>query len=287
MRSVRNWFGVCLTLVSMATAGSQAQEKTVVVRPQDTGEALANPGMGWVLHHYDNIAFNYGGKLEPSDTVDDFPGVTTVYLRIAWSHQAEEGRFVWSVLDTPAQRWLDKGKQIALRISCSESFMRYATPQWVEKAGDKTNVEQHHPLRRRVPHERFAARDSQGDLLAFVEPSLGGRVEHGPDESAFFGLEVRPGDSQVDHRHTREIIDSIGRFELAAVVEGDVVIVVQDPTHAGIGECLARVLGADHNRLLRACEPAVAIDTRVRQTPNQFLTLCIIHSLAIGFLRSV
>jgi hypothetical protein len=138
MRSVRNWFGVSLILISMAAGGSLGQEKTVVVRPQDTGEPLANPGMGWVLHHYDNVAFNYGGKLEPSDTVDDFPGVTTVYLRIAWSYlEPEEGRFVWSVLDTPAQRWLDKGKQIALRISCSESFMRYATPQWVEKAGAK------------------------------------------------------------------------------------------------------------------------------------------------------
>jgi hypothetical protein len=136
MRSVRNWFVVSLILTLMAAAGLRAQEKTVVVRPQDTGEALANPGMGWVLHHYDNVAFNYGGKLEPSDTVDDFPGVTTVYLRIAWSYiEPEEGRFVWSALDTPAQRWLDKGKQIALRISCSESFMRYATPEWVEKAG--------------------------------------------------------------------------------------------------------------------------------------------------------
>ena len=78
------------------------------------------------------IAFNYGGKLEPSDTVDDFPGVGVVYLRIAWSYiEPQEGQFTWSVLDTPAQRWLDKGKQIALRISCSESFMRYATPEWV------------------------------------------------------------------------------------------------------------------------------------------------------------
>lgn len=138
MRNTRNWFGVCLLATLAAAAGSRAEEKTVVVRPVDTGEALANPGMGWVLHHYDNIAFHYGGKLEPSDTVDDFPGVTTVYLRIAWSHiEPQEGRFNWSVLDTPAQRWLDKGKRIALRISCSESFMRYATPQWVEQAGAK------------------------------------------------------------------------------------------------------------------------------------------------------
>ncbi|MGE5295138.1 MAG: beta-galactosidase [Solirubrobacterales bacterium] len=138
MRGTRIWFAICLILVLTSVASLHAGAIVVVVHPQDTGEALANPGMGWVLHHYDNIAFNYGGKLEPSDTVDDFPGVTTVYLRIAWSHlEPEEGRFNWSVLDTPAQRWLDKGKRIALRISCSESFMRYATPQWVEQAGAK------------------------------------------------------------------------------------------------------------------------------------------------------
>lgn len=138
MPSVKNRLDIVTFIMLTAAAAAWAKNGMVIVHPQDTGEALANPGMGWVLHHYDNVAFHYGGKLEPSDTVDDFPGVTTVYLRIAWSHiEPEEGRFNWSVLDTPAQRWLDKGKQIAIRISCSESFMRYATPEWVEKAGAK------------------------------------------------------------------------------------------------------------------------------------------------------
>lgn len=138
MPSARSRLDIIAFIALAAATTAWAGDKTIVVHPQDTGEALANPGMGWVLHHYDNVAFHYGGKLEPSDTVHDFPGVTVVYLRIAWSHiEPEEGRFNWSVLDTPAQRWLDKGKQIALRISCSESFMRYATPRWVEKAGAK------------------------------------------------------------------------------------------------------------------------------------------------------
>ena len=133
MRHTKGRLNIASLIVLTALATARTEAGTITVRPEDTGEALANRGMGWVLHHYDNIAFHYGGKLEPSDTVDDFPGVTTVYLRIAWSHiEPEEGRFNWSVLDTPAQRWLDKGKQIALRISCSESFMRYATPEWVE-----------------------------------------------------------------------------------------------------------------------------------------------------------
>ncbi len=136
--NVGKWFAVAVLAVLMVGSAFAADEKTTVVRPQDTGAALVNPGMGWVLHHYDNVAANYGSRLEPSDTVDDFPGVGAVYLRIAWSYlEPQEGQFNWSVLDTPAQRWLDKGKQIALRISCSESFMRYATPEWVQKAGAK------------------------------------------------------------------------------------------------------------------------------------------------------
>ena len=122
----------------MAVSGAVAQDGWVTMRPQDTGEALANPGMGWVLHYYDNIPDNYGSRLAPSDTVDDFPGLSVVYLRIPWSYiEPEEGRFNWSVLDTPAQRWVAKGKQIALRITCCESWLRWATPEWVHRAGAK------------------------------------------------------------------------------------------------------------------------------------------------------
>ena len=132
------WSVAAVLTVLVAGAAFSADEKIAVVQPPDTGAALVNPGMGWVLHHYDNSPFNYGGRLEASDTVDDFPGVSVVYLRIAWSYlEPQEGHFNWSVLDTPAQRWLDKGKQIALRISCCEGSPRYATPEWVRLAGAK------------------------------------------------------------------------------------------------------------------------------------------------------
>jgi len=115
-----------------------ADEPRTVVHPPDTGAALANPGMGWVFHFYDNIPSNYGSRLAPSDTVDEFPGLTVIYLRIPWSYiEPEEGRFDWSVVDTPAQRWLAKGKQVAFRFTSAESWMRYATPEWVQRAGAK------------------------------------------------------------------------------------------------------------------------------------------------------
>ncbi len=128
---------LCLTVLAGLLTWVQADD-FVSVRPADTGAELANPGMGWVLHYYDNVPAHYGSKLAPSDTLDDWPGLAVVYLRIPWSYlEPEEGKFAWSVLDTPAQRWVAKGKQIALRISCSESWTRWATPEWVAKAGAK------------------------------------------------------------------------------------------------------------------------------------------------------
>ena len=127
-----------LTLAGIGLSAFVFAEERVVVRPEDTGRALRNPGMGWVFHHYDNSLKRYGTHLEAADTVDDFPGASVIYLRLAWSLlEPEEGRFNWSILDTPAQRWLAKGYQIALRISCSESDPEqpYATPKWVREAG--------------------------------------------------------------------------------------------------------------------------------------------------------
>ena len=102
--------------MGLVLAATMAAQKRTVVRPKDTGAALVNPGMGWVLHHYDNTLRKYGAHLEPSDKVDDFPGGNVVYLPLAWSHiEPEEGKFNWSVVDTPAQRWIAKGKQVAFR----------------------------------------------------------------------------------------------------------------------------------------------------------------------------
>lgn len=131
----------CLAFAWMAySVSAQTTTMRVVVQPKDTGEALINPGMGWQLHHYDNGIRKYGLELEPSDTVDDFPGASSIYLRLAWSFiEPEEGKFNWSSVDTPMQKWAAKGWTVAFRFSCSESSLDqpYATPEWVRKAGAK------------------------------------------------------------------------------------------------------------------------------------------------------
>ena len=123
---------------AVGAQGAVAEGGRVVVRPADTGEALVNPGMGWTLHFYSNFIENYGSKLEPSDTLDDWPGLSTIFLRVPWSYlEPKEGEFNWALLDTPAQRWIAKGKPIALCVSSTESWLRHATPQWVQDAGAK------------------------------------------------------------------------------------------------------------------------------------------------------
>lgn len=113
-------------------------DRMVTVQPTETSGALINPAMGWTMHFYSNIPTNYGSRLEPSDVLDDFPGLSTVYLRVPWADiEPQEGTFNWPLLDTPAQRWISRGKQVALRITCSENWMKFATPQWVKKAGAK------------------------------------------------------------------------------------------------------------------------------------------------------
>ena len=129
---------VIVSRVLLYAAMTMAAESTTTVEPQDTGRALINPGMGWTMHYYSNVTCNYGSRLEPSDTLDDFPGVSTVYLRLPWAYlEPAEGKYNWAILDTPAQRWIAKGKKIALRVTCSENWMTNATPQWVKDAGAK------------------------------------------------------------------------------------------------------------------------------------------------------
>src|SRR5690554_3057545 len=103
---------------------------------KDSGEALINPGMGWVTYYYSNLFQNYGSKLEPSDTVQYFPGMNTVFFRIPWSFiEPKEGEFIWEILDTPAQRWISRGGKVGFCITATENWMESGTPKWVFDAG--------------------------------------------------------------------------------------------------------------------------------------------------------
>lgn len=132
--------GALLPVYAASAAGRGSHEKSGrVVRLADNGATLMNPMMGWTLYYYSHSPNSYADAvLEPNDQLLDFPGISSVYMRLTWDLlEPEEGVFNWTVLDTPAQRWIDRGKQIAIRITCSESWHRWATPKWVHDAGAK------------------------------------------------------------------------------------------------------------------------------------------------------
>jgi hypothetical protein len=110
----------------------------VTVHPVDTGDALENPGMGWVFHHYDNSIAKYGPPLGPDYAGEGWPGLTVAYLRLAWSYlEPEPGVFDWTLVDTVAQRYIQAGRKVAFRFTCFESSIPYATPKWLQDAGVK------------------------------------------------------------------------------------------------------------------------------------------------------
>ena len=135
---MRRFFSIplLLFLLTFCLVSFSKGEETTVLRPQNTDEALINPGMGWVCFHYSNRLWAYGSLQGPGDTLDWFPGCSTIYFRIPWCYlEPEEGKFRWDLIDSRARSWIEKGKKIAFRITASENRFVYATPKWVKDAG--------------------------------------------------------------------------------------------------------------------------------------------------------
>lgn len=122
-------------ILSVLAAALSAGAETV--RPKITDETLINPEMGWCFYKYSNRLWAYGINVPNEDTLDWFPGCSTVYLRVLWNDiEPEEGAFRWDVFDSLAQNWIAKGKKIAFRIICCNQT-ETATPQFVRDAGAK------------------------------------------------------------------------------------------------------------------------------------------------------
>ncbi|MBR4651754.1 MAG: DUF4832 domain-containing protein [Kiritimatiellae bacterium] len=120
-----------------AAAVLGASAEMVTLHPQATREALINPGMGFCYYAYAGRLWAYSARNRNYDTLDWFPGCSTVYMRLLWSDlEPEEGDFRWDVLDRLAQPWIAKGKKIAVRVICCNQTAN-ATPDYVRDAGAK------------------------------------------------------------------------------------------------------------------------------------------------------
>ncbi len=151
------------------------------ITPEPDLSVLTNPDKGWVLHFYDNNITNYGSRMRLEDPVE-FPGLSMVYFRLAWSYlEPTEGVLDWSMIDPWYEKFTRLGLAVSFRISCSETPVKYATPAWVKAAGATF-----HPFARgdqRAPEfsdpiflakldsflERFAARFDQDPKVLWMD----------------------------------------------------------------------------------------------------------------------
>lgn len=131
--------GLLALLLLAALVVADEKPGQTVVKPVDNQAELRNPGMGFVLYFYNNGRNTYGSKLAASDLLEDWPGLTTVYMRLPWSDlEPEEGVYDWNLVDFPLRRFAQAGLRVAFRFTCTESFgSKSGTPQWVQAKGAK------------------------------------------------------------------------------------------------------------------------------------------------------
>ncbi len=180
----------------------------------DSGRVLNNPHKGWELHYYSNSLRNYGSHLSPSDSLPDFPGLSNIYFRLAWSYfEPEEGVYNWQVIDSIIDRWTAWGKTVSFRITTKETNIVYATPEWVRKAGAKGKFINEPRLRIKAwapdykdPiflkklenfHNAFAARYDEKPYIAYVD--IGSIGDWGEGHTAYSGWEDVPVEAVKKH----------------------------------------------------------------------------------------
>jgi len=168
----------------------------------DSTRVCNNPHKGWCIHYYDNGIKEYGNRMSPGDSLPDFPCLNDIYLRLAWSYlEPEEGVYNWILLDSIINRWVHRGHTVSFRITCKETEIVYATPEWVRKAGAKGKFIDHPDLNIKAwapdygdPvfleklenfHKAFAARYDGKPWVEYID--IGSIGEWGEGHTAFSG----------------------------------------------------------------------------------------------------
>ena len=100
----------------------------------DTKKVLNNPHKGWFHHYYDDGTWRYLGS---DASINSFPGLDHLYLRLGWSNfEPEEDQYEWHLIDELAAKWTPKGIKLGIMITTHETGLEtWATPEWVSEKG--------------------------------------------------------------------------------------------------------------------------------------------------------
>ncbi len=181
----------------------------------DSDIVCRNPHKGWEFHFYDNGIKRYGDRMKPGDFLEDFPGLSNIYLRLAWSYlEPEEGKFNWAVIDTVIDKWVAHGYKISFRITCKEtSPPAFATPKWVMEAGAKGTFPKESRIGSWAPdygdpiflkklenfHRAFAARYADKPWVEYIDiGSIGEWGEGHTAQSGWYDVPVQVVKKHID-----------------------------------------------------------------------------------------
>ncbi len=116
--------------IVVGSASAQVPGQTVTIRPEETDELLANPGIGWQTFHRTR---------DQDRSLPDWIPSTVHYARWGWGVlEPRPGEIDYAFLDQTLRATRAAGQQLAFRVMCcSTSRGRPYQPDWLPQAGGK------------------------------------------------------------------------------------------------------------------------------------------------------
>ncbi|MBN1815858.1 MAG: DUF4832 domain-containing protein [Sedimentisphaerales bacterium] len=122
--------GIFHPFISIVRGATDARDGFVTIRPEETDELLANPGMGWQTFH----------RTRNNDkNLPDWIPSTVHYARWGWGTlEPSPGQIDYDFLDRILEQTHAAGQRLAFRVMCcSTTPDRPYHPVWLQEAGGK------------------------------------------------------------------------------------------------------------------------------------------------------
>lgn len=122
--------GWSFIFVACIGALATAADATVVIKPEETTELLANPGIGWET-------FGYPAKADKNLPVG-IPS-TILYVRWGWAQlEPQPGKLNTELLESMLTKARESGQKLALRVKCCNARKGAADhPAWLKEVGGR------------------------------------------------------------------------------------------------------------------------------------------------------
>ncbi len=125
-----------LLTVSILLIAHHVHGQQVVVTPEETGEILANPGMGWETFHR---------TAKQDKNLPSWIPSTVHYARWGWRElEPQPGKIDYAFLDKVLKETHDSGQTLAFRVMCCSPYKgRPYHPDWLQEIGGRILVADH------------------------------------------------------------------------------------------------------------------------------------------------